>query len=113
MHTRRTILGGAALAATGLALIGLPGCAAPTGAGPAASTGVADVIYWGGPILTMNDAQPQVQAVAVRAGRIVAVGTRAEIARWQGAATQVVDLQGRTLLPGFVDPHSHLGGVGL
>lgn len=109
----------AALAATGLG-VGLAGCAgfsehadttsASTNAGVA---GVADVLYWNGPILTMNDAQPQVEAVAVRAGRIVAAGTRAQVARWQGASTQVVDLHGRTLMPGFVDPHSHLGGVGL
>lgn len=73
----------------------------------------ADSIYLGGPILTMNDAQRQVEALAVRGGRIAAVGSRAEVLRMQGAATQVVDLQGHTLIPGFVDPHSHIGGVGL
>ena len=70
-------------------------------------------IYFGGPILTINDAQPQVQAVAVAGGRIVAVGSQAQVMALRGPATEVVDLQGRTLIPGLVDPHSHLGGVGL
>lgn len=104
----------AALAATtGLGALGLTGCSTLGAPRAAIPPGGAQLLYWGGPILTMNDAQPQVEAVAVHAGRIVALGRRDEVARWQGAATQVVDLQGRTLIPGFVDPHSHLGGVGL
>ena len=80
----------------------------------AATTPVfADAIYFGGPILTMNDAQPQVQALAVRGELIAAVGDRQAIEALRGPATRMVDLQGRTLIPGFVDPHSHLGGVGL
>ncbi len=82
-----------------------------TTGGPQAAA--AEHIYLGGPILTMNNAQPQVEAVAVSGGRIVALGTQAQVMALRGAATQVVDLQGRTLIPGFVDPHSHLGGVGL
>lgn len=104
----------AALAATtGLGALGLTGCSTLGAPRVAIPPGGAQLLYWGGPILTMNDAQPHVEAVAVHAGRIVALGRRDEVARWQGAATQVVDLQGRTLIPGFVDPHSHLGGVGL
>ncbi len=68
----------------------------------------ADTIYAGGDILTVNDAQPMVEAVAVKDGRIVAVGARGEIERaHRGQATTVVDLAGKTLLPGFLDPHSH------
>lgn len=73
----------------------------------------AEQIYFGGPILTMNDAQKQVEALAVSGGLILAVGTRDEIFALRGPGTRMVDLQGRTLIPGFVDPHSHLGGVGL
>lgn len=73
----------------------------------------AELIYYGGPILTMNDAQPQVEAVAVSAGMITAIGSAQELEALRGAATRMVDLQGRTLIPGFVDPHSHIGGVGL
>jgi hypothetical protein len=73
----------------------------------------ADTIYLGGPILTMNDKAPAAEALAVRQGRILAVGRKAEVIRTRGRATQVVDLGGRTLLPGFVDAHSHFSQVGL
>jgi predicted amidohydrolase YtcJ len=72
----------------------------------------ADQIWAGGPILTMDDATPRAEAVAERAGRIVAVGPRDEVMRLAGSGTQVIDLGGRALLPGFVDAHGHivLGG---
>ena len=90
------------------------GCASPGATGTAAvAPAAADSIYLGGSILTMNDAQPSAEAVAVRAGRITAVGSRAELMKLKGANTRVVDLQGKTLLPGFVDPHSHISVVGL
>ena len=90
----------------------LVGCAS-SGATGTAAPAAADSIYLGGAILSMNDAQPSAEAVAVRAGRITAVGSRAELLKMQGANTRVVDLQGKTLLPGFVDPHSHISVVGL
>jgi len=73
----------------------------------------ADRIWTGGTILTMNDLAPRAQAVAERGGRIVAVGTRADVLRLRGPQTQVIDLGGRALLPGFFDAHGHvtLGGL--
>jgi predicted amidohydrolase YtcJ len=73
----------------------------------------ADRIWTGGPILTMNDRAMRAEAIAEAGGRIVAVGSRAEVMRRRGPRTQVIDLQGRTLLPGFVDAHGHvmLGGL--
>lgn len=68
---------------------------------------VADTIFINAAVVTMNPAQPEAQAIAVRAGRIVAVGSTNEITKLKGSATQVVDLAGKTLLPGFVDPHMH------
>ncbi|MCC7256941.1 MAG: amidohydrolase [Gammaproteobacteria bacterium] len=69
---------------------------------------VADAIYVGGSIVTVNDAQPSVEALAVKGGRILAVGTRAALEKThKGAATTVVDLGGRTLMPSFIDAHSH------
>nr|WP_291595469.1 amidohydrolase [Comamonas sp.] len=88
----------------------LAGCASPR---PKTALKPAEMIFYGGPILTMNDAQPQVEAVAVSAGVIAAVGSLQELGSLRGPATRMVDLQGRTLIPGFVDPHSHIGGVGL
>lgn len=74
---------------------------------------VADQIWSGGPILTMNDAQPRVEAIAVKDGRILAVGSRKELERYQGAKTAMHDLAGKTLLPGFVDAHGHAFMIGL
>jgi predicted amidohydrolase YtcJ len=68
----------------------------------------ADTIYSGGSILTMAGDQPEyVEALAVRDGKIVATGTTADVAQWQGHKTVAVDLQGKTLMPGFIDSHSH------
>jgi hypothetical protein len=68
----------------------------------------ADTIYANGDIVTINDAQPSVEALAVKDGKILAVGARSELERThKGSATKLVDLEGKTLLPGFLDPHSH------
>ena len=70
--------------------------------------GVADLIYTGGDIVTMNDKQASVEALAVKDGKILAVGERKAIeGQHKGAKTKVVDLRGKTLLPGFIDAHSH------
>lgn len=68
---------------------------------------VADTIFTNGDIITMSDTVPAAEALAVADGRILAVGPRAEVMRTQGAATRIVDLGGKTLLPGFLDGHSH------
>jgi predicted amidohydrolase YtcJ len=68
----------------------------------------AEVIYTGGDIVTVNDKQSNVEALAVKGGKIVAVGGRAEIERvHKGPTTRIIDLAGKTLLPGFLDAHSH------
>jgi predicted amidohydrolase YtcJ len=68
----------------------------------------ADTIYQGGNIITVDDARPTAEAIAVADGRIVAIGASSEIDRaHRGSTTKVVDLAGKTLLPGFLDPHSH------
>jgi hypothetical protein len=68
----------------------------------------ADSIYTGGDIVTLNDQQPTAEAVAVKAGKIIAVGKRKLIeAQFKSANTVIVDLAGQTLMPGFIDPHSH------
>jgi predicted amidohydrolase YtcJ len=75
---------------------------------PLRAEGPADVIYSGRVIVTVVDAKPTVEAVAVQGGKIVAVGSREVVLKgWRGEATKVVDLKGRTMVPGFVDAHSH------
>jgi predicted amidohydrolase YtcJ len=74
---------------------------------------VADRIFIGGPVLTMNDAQPRAEAVAVKDGIIIAVGSVDEIMALKGDATEVTELDGRALIPGFVDAHGHVTMGGL
>ncbi|MGH7466694.1 MAG: amidohydrolase [Longimicrobiales bacterium] len=69
---------------------------------------MADVIYVGGNVVTVNEAQPSAEAVAVKNGRILAVGSKDEVLRHQDDGTQMIDLRGRTLVPGFVDGHSRI-----
>ena len=70
---------------------------------------VADTIFYGGPIVTVNEKQPEVSALAVRDGNILAVGEAADIMKAHtGESTKMVDLKGRTLMPGFVEPHVHI-----
>jgi predicted amidohydrolase YtcJ len=73
----------------------------------------ADRIWFGGPILTMNDKAMRAEALAEAGGKIVAVGSRAEVMKLKGPKTEMIDLKGRTLLPGFIDPHGHMviGGL--
>lgn len=71
----------------------------------------AALIFRGGTILTMVDARPRVEAVAIAAGRILAAGTENEVMAAAGEAAEVVDLQGRTLMPSFIDAHGHFANA--
>jgi len=73
----------------------------------AAEPPTAERIFRGGPIVTVNRARPAAEAVAVAGGRIVAVGDEADVMRLAKPTTELVDLAGRTLVPGFIDGHSH------
>jgi len=80
---------------------------------PPALTGNADIIFTNGVILTMDDANPSAQAIAIQGNQIIAVGTNEEVLKHQGQNTIMVDLQRRTLVPGFIDSHQHrLGDFG-
>ncbi len=67
----------------------------------------ADKIYFGGPIVTMNDANLFVEAVATKGDEITATGRLRDVEKMAGEATERVDLEGRTMMPGFIDGHSH------
>ena len=67
----------------------------------------ADTVIVNGKIYTLNPQQPWAEALAIRADRIVAVGSDAEIAKLQAKNTQVIDAHGRLVLPGFTDCHIH------
>ena len=74
---------------------------------------IVDTLYYGGPIVTVDDAQPSVEAVAVKDGRIHAVGDLSAMESLVGPDTRKVDLAGRTLSPGFVDGHVHVNFLGM
>ena len=67
----------------------------------------ADAIYHGGHIITVDDKNPMAEALAVKDGKILAVSNKADVMKLRGDATKLIDLEGRTLLPGFIDGHSH------
>jgi predicted amidohydrolase YtcJ len=83
---------------------------------PAADTAAraetAELVLKNGRIVTLDDAHPEVQALAVRGDRILAVGTDGEIARNIGASTRVIDLGGRLATPGFIEGHGHFLALG-
>ena len=70
-------------------------------------------VYRNGTILTMDSGGSQAQALAVRGETILAVGSDAEIMALADPHTVVTDLRGRTMLPGFIDGHSHFVSAGL
>lgn len=68
----------------------------------------ADAIYYGGPILTMEDDVPSVEALVIKDGKILYTGTQSEAEKYTDNNTEKHNLQGKTLLPGFIDAHGHL-----
>lgn len=72
----------------------------------------ADLVLHGGKIVTVDEARPEAEALAVRGDRIVALGSNDEIDAYIGEATEVLDLAGQTAIPGFIEGHGHFLGVG-
>ncbi|MCP2343549.1 amidohydrolase [Actinomadura rupiterrae] len=107
---RRAVLGGSLAAVAGAILPAAPASAEQPVAERAAPP---DTIYHGGHVLTMAHHDRTAEAIAVRGGRIIAVGSERRIRRLATADTTLVDLKGRTVLPGFVDAHSHAPYPGL
>jgi hypothetical protein len=98
---KRYRLGRAGLA--GAASVAILAACLGGGGGEAPATRV----FKGGHVVTMDDKRTVAQAVAVRGDRIIAVGSDADMAAHIDAKTEVIDLKGRTLLPGFIDAHIH------
>jgi hypothetical protein len=72
----------------------------------------ADSVFINGIVYTVDEANPKAEAVAVKDGLILAVGTSEEIQAYVGKATEVIDLQGKTMTPGLIESHAHLMGIG-
>ena len=76
----------------------------------APSNTTADLILYNGEILTMNDNLPLAKAIAIQGDKILAIGEETEVMRFKGENTELIDLNGLTLTPGFIDSHSHRVG---
>jgi predicted amidohydrolase YtcJ len=96
-----------------LASCALAACAPAHPAHGPAPAQAADLALVGGRVFLADPAHTVVQAVAVRGGRVVAAGSDAEVGAWIGAGTEVVELGGRLVTPGFNDAHLHFGPGGL
>ncbi|MCS6804166.1 MAG: amidohydrolase [Acidobacteriota bacterium] len=80
--------------------------------GASAQRPSADVVLHNAKIITMNRAQPQAQAIAIVGDRIVAIGSNRQIKRWIGPATRIIDVQGKLVIPGLIESHGHMLGIG-
>jgi predicted amidohydrolase YtcJ len=83
-----------------------------SGARPQAKPAPADLVLTNGKVVTVDDKIPEARAVAVRGGKILAVGTDKDIRRFIGASTEVIDLKGALAIPGIIDSHGHFTGLG-
>lgn len=73
----------------------------------------ADTILVNGNVITVDDALPTAEAVAVKGDRIVHVGSNDEVRQCAGRNTRVIDCSGKTVLPGFIEPHTHFMSFGI
>ncbi len=89
---------------TALGLFGAAGC------GPHIEP--ADLVLTNGHVATVDAARPTAEGIAVRGGRVVAVGSVDDIKAYIGHKTEVIDLNGRFAMPAFDDAHAHFQGVG-
>lgn len=97
---------GLCVAVASLSHVTLSGQAAQTQPAPAT------LVLHNGRIVTVDDGRPEAQAIAVNGDTIVALGSNAEIRRYIGPATQVIDLDGQMAMPGFIEGHAHFTGIG-
>src|SRR5258708_2781799 len=73
----------------------------------------ADLVLRHGVVLTVDANDSEAEALAIRNGRVIAVGTDASVGRLMGPKTKVIDLAGRTVTPGLIDTHAHLLSTGV
>ncbi|HJR63660.1 MAG TPA: amidohydrolase [Gemmatimonadaceae bacterium] len=96
-----------------LAIVSALGIGLASGCSKAPAAGeAADLALVGGHVVTVDSARPEAQAVAIRGDRILAVGTDEEIRGYVGSETEVIELDGRLVIPGFIEGHGHFTGLG-
>jgi len=100
--TRRDFVKAVAVAGVAAGTTGLM-----TSCGSDSSPLSADVIYYNGKIITLNNQNQIASAVAVKDGKFLKIGSDDEIKRLAGLSTKLIDLKGKTVIPGFIDAHTH------
>ncbi len=88
------------------------GCSPRNGASPSSSPSPADLVLRNGKVVTMDSTAPEGEALAVTGDRITAVGSDADIQKYIGPDTRVIDLEGHLAIPGFNESHGHFTGLG-
>jgi len=107
---RKFISSSSALAAAG---IGLPSQAALAASEAPDGLSAPDYVVLNARVITIDDDIPQAEAFAVKGDRFVAVGTSSDIRNLASSRTEIIDAEGMTITPGFIDAHSHPSGAGV
>ena len=94
-----------------LSLTGVAALRAPVRQSQAVAS-PADLVLTNGRVVTVEDSQPEAEAIAIRGDRIVALGSSRDLQKYIGASTRVVDVKGQLVIPGFTEGHGHFTGVG-
>lgn len=113
MPTRRQLIGAASTLALGGALGHKVFAGILKAGAPPTSGTVPEVIFFNGSFTTLDRANPVASAVAIRDGKFTAVGRNADILALAGESTRIIDLRGRSVLPGLFDNHTHVVRGGL
>jgi predicted amidohydrolase YtcJ len=104
LNRRDFVKGGtAAMGAAGALVFGVLGQS-----GPAVAQGARTRVFTGGTILTVDATFSEADSLAIRGNRILAVGREADVRAAAGDGAEVIDLKGKVMLPGFIDPHTHI-----
>jgi len=93
-------------------LAGVPGAAAWLGAQAPPRVEPATLVIQNGRIVTVDEAKPEVRAMAIRGEAVAALGTEADIRPFVGPSTRVIDLRGALAIPGIIESHGHFQGIG-
>ena len=109
--TRSEFLGRGAAFAASLGLGHLPASAQAARGGTPDRNPAPDLVVLGARVYTVDEAQPRAEAFAVKNGRFVAVGSTYDVRNLVGNGTRVIDAEGMTVVPGFIDAHCHASGV--
>ena len=100
------------IAAIAAAVFLVSACSSDRNGADGVENTVADKIIYGGTVVTLDDSNPSAQAIAIKDGIIVAVGAEPDVMSLRGGETELVNVSERTIVPGFIDGHSHFVGFG-